>query len=140
MNKATFKNAWPYRDDPMNLPVADVDASVPFYEEMMGFRVVERLDTPHRIVIMERDGLRIGLAENGGDASQDGVAFEVDDIEAAFEELKENGLATAPPGGRDPNGTISAEIGDEEQNDSAWRVFYIVAPDGLCFWIGQRET
>ena len=64
MNKATFKNAWPYRDDPMNLPIADVDASVPFYEEMMGFRVVERLDTPHRIVIMERDGLRIGLAEN----------------------------------------------------------------------------
>ena len=122
----------------MALPVANVNAAIPFYESLMGFRVVETGDSPHRTAVLERDGLRIGLAENGGDPSQDGVAFEVDDVEAAFREFKQNGLAAAEPGKSNPNGTISAEIGNEQQSGSNWRVFYIVAPDGLCFWVGQR--
>lgn len=140
MDKATFKNAWPYRDDLMSLPVPSVDAAVPFYEKVMGFRLAERSDEPHSSVIMERDGLRMALNENGGDPTQDGVAFEVDDVEAALAEFMANGLMPAKDGPQDPNGTISAEINSETQGESNWRVFYIVAPDGLCFWIGERLT
>ena len=139
MVTATFKNAWPYQDDVMKLPVADVEAAAPFYEKMMGFRVVERNDSPHRSVVLERDGLRIGLNENGGDPSQDGVAFEVDNVEAAHGEFKANGLTPVADGPRDPKGSISAEIRTETQGGVEWRVFFIVAPDGLCYWIGERE-
>ena len=140
MGKATFKNAWPYQDDVMALPVADVESAVPFYEKMLGFRVVERADAPHRSAVLERDGLRIGLNENGRDPAQDGVAFEVYDADAAYAEFIANGLAPAEPGKRDPNGTISAEMGSENRSGIAWRVFFIVAPDGLCYWIGSKGS
>ena len=133
-----FKNAWPYQNDVMALPVANVEAAAPFYEKMMGFRVVQRLDAPHRRVVLERDGLQIALNENGGDPTQDGVAFEVDNAEAAYAEFKANGLSPAGDGPRDPNGTISGEIDSETQGETEWRVFYVVAPDGLCYWIGER--
>src|SRR4051812_8324957 len=123
MMKAIFKNAWGYQGDNMNLPVADVEAVVPFYEKIMGFRVVPAPATsspdhpaaetaarllrqggePARVTpqaggelfkraVLERDDIKIGLAENGGDPTQDGCAFEVDDVEAAFAEFKANGL------------------------------------------------
>lgn len=135
-----FKNAWPYQNDAMALPVADVDKAVPFYELVMGFSMVERSDSPHRRAVLERDGLRIGPNENGGDPTQDGVAFEVDDIEAAHAEFKANGLTPSGDGPRDPNGSISAEIETETQGDAEWKVFYIVAPDWLCYWIGERTA
>src|SRR5438128_7337903 len=86
--KAVFRTAAPYSDDAMNLPVQDVDAAIPYYEKTFGFRVVSRQDAPRRSVILARDGIRIGLAENGGDSSQEGCFFEVDNVEAAFEEIK----------------------------------------------------
>ena len=58
----------------------------------MGFRVAERRDSPHKAVTPERDDIQIGLAENGGDPTQEGCFFEVDSASAAFEELKANGL------------------------------------------------
>ena len=82
---AFFKRAAPYADDALNLPVADVDAAIPFYEKTMGFRVESRSD---KSAILARDAVRIGLAENGGDPSQEGCFFEVDDLDAAFEEVR----------------------------------------------------
>src|SRR5579862_4377676 len=90
--KATFKNAWPYQKDRMSLPVKDVETSIPFYETIMDFKVVSREDLPHKIAVLQRDDIRIGLAENGGDPTQDGCFFEVDDVEKALAELKSNGL------------------------------------------------
>jgi hypothetical protein len=30
---------------------------------------------------------------------------------------------------------------DVEQRDTgAWRVFYVVAPDGLCYWFGEHQA
>jgi len=72
------------------LPVASVEAALPFYEGVMGFRLVERIEAPQKAAILERDSVRIGLAENGGDPTQDGC-------------------------------------------------FFVVAPDGLCYCLGQRE-
>jgi hypothetical protein len=95
----------------------------------MGFRVLSRNDSPPRSAVLGRDGIQIGLAENGGDPSQDGCAFEVDSVETAFAELKANGLE------KDSAGYIV-----EQHEDTAWRVFYVIAPDGLCYWLGERQT
>ena len=126
--KAALMNAWGYQGDNLNLPVVDVDAALPFYERVMGFRVVSRADSPHRSALLGRDAVQIRLAENGGDPTQDGCAFEVDDAERAFAELQANGLATDTP---------AFEI--EQHHDISWKVFYVVAPDGLCYWFGERQ-
>ena len=81
---AEFKSAWGYQGNNMALPVADLEAAIPFYETVMGFRVVSRTESPHRAAVLSRDDIEIGLAENGGDSSQGGCAFEVDNAEAAF--------------------------------------------------------
>jgi lactoylglutathione lyase len=124
--KAIFKRAVPYADDAMNLPVADVDSAIPFYEATFSFRVVSRHATPHKSVILARDEIQIGLAENGGDPGQEGCFLEVDDVEAAFEEIK-----------RQPANDSDFRI--DKFDDTAFRVFFVVAPDGLCYMIGQRQ-
>ena len=126
--KAVFKGAWPYQDDKMNLPVADVDQAVPFYERVMGFRVESRGDSPHKTAVLGRDDIKIGLAENGGDSSQEGCFFEVDDVENAFAELKANGFQKEDP-----------DFQVDQHGDGPWKVFYVVAPDGLCYCLGQRQ-
>lgn len=127
--KAVFKTAWPYANDAMNLPVADVDAAIPFYEAIMGFKLVSRKDSPFKSAILARDVIQIGLAENGGDPSQEGCFFEVDNAEAAFAELKSNGLEK-----EDANFRI------DQHGDTAFKVFFVVAPDGLCYCLGERQS
>ena len=68
--KAVFMSPYPYLDDAMNLPVKNVDAAIPFYETIMGFQVLSRKDAPCRSAILGRDGIQIGLAENGGDSTR----------------------------------------------------------------------
>jgi catechol 2,3-dioxygenase-like lactoylglutathione lyase family enzyme len=124
---AVYKRAVPYAKDAMNLPVGNVDDAAPFYERIMGFQVLQRKSAPHKGVVLGRDDIRIGLAENGGDPAQEGCFFEVDDVEAAFAELKTNGLGKDDAGFRvDKHGEVS------------YRVFFVVAPDGLCYCLGQR--
>jgi predicted enzyme related to lactoylglutathione lyase len=125
--KATFKKAWPYQNDAMNLPVADVNSSVSFYERIMGFKVAVRNETPMRSVILERDLIKMGLAENGGDPTQDGCFFEVDSVVTAYEELKVNGLEKE---------ISNFEI--QKYGDTSWKVFFVIAPDGLCFCLGEK--
>src|SRR5215467_6555657 len=88
---AIFKKASPYKEDAMNLPVHSVDDALPFYETVMGFSIVSRGVDP-KSAVLGRDQIQIGLCENGGDPSQEGCFFEVDDVEAAFAELKSRGL------------------------------------------------
>ena len=126
--KALFMTASPYADDAMNLPVQNVDAAIPYYEKMFGFRVVSRQDAPHKSAILARDNIQIGLAENGGDPTQEGCFFEVDDVEAAFAELKSNGLEKEEAGFR-----------IDRYGDTSWKVFFVVAPDGLCYCLGERQ-
>ncbi len=128
MPQATFMNAWGYQGDALQLPVADVEKAVPFYEKILGFRVEERGNELHRHAVLERDGLKIGLVENGDDPTQDGCAFEVDDVEAAFAEFKANGLEKE-----------SSDFETEENSGKKWKVFYVVAPDGLCYWFGEHQ-
>ena len=125
--RAVYKRAAPYADDALNLPVENVDSAIPFYETVMGFQVVSREDTPCKTAILGRDDIRIGLAENGGDPGQEGCFFEVDNVEAAFAELKDRGLNKEDPGYR-----------IDRHGDTSYRVFFVVAPDGLCYCIGER--
>ena len=127
--KAVFKSAYPYQEDAMNLPVENVETAIPFYETVMGFRLVSRKDEPFKSAVLGRDAIQIGLAENGGDPTQDGCFFEVDNVEAAFDELKANGLGKEEAGFRvDKHGTTS------------YRVFFVVAPDGLCYCLGEKQS
>lgn len=125
---ATLEKGFGYQGDKMNLPVADLDSALPFYRTILGFRVLSRAEIPHKSAVLARDQVEIRLAENGGDPSQDGCAFHVKELEALFNEFKANGL--------------QKELSDfdvEEHGGVRWRVFYVVAPDGLCYWFGERQ-
>ncbi|MDE2830643.1 MAG: VOC family protein, partial [Gemmatimonadota bacterium] len=113
--------------DAMNLPVENLEEAIPFYETIMGFQVVSRQDAPCKSAILARDDIQIGLAENGGDPTQEGCFFEVDDVEAAFNELKNNGLQND-----DPDYRI------DQHGDKSFRIFFVIAPDGLCYCLGQQ--
>ena len=140
--KAVFKSAWPYAKDAMNLPVADVEAAIPFYETIMGFRVVSRSDSPYKSAVLARDGIQIGFAENGGDPSQEGCFFEVDNAEAAFAELKSNGLTSHPSWveRKAPEQRENAGFEITKYGDTSYKQFFIVAPDGLCYCLGERQS
>ena len=125
--KAVFKTASPYLQDAMNLPVENLEEAIPFYEIIMGFQIVSQQDASCKSAILARDDIQIGLAENGGDPTQEGCFFEVDDVEVAFKELKDNGLEND-----DPNYRI------DQHGDKSFRIFFVVAPDGLCYCLGQR--
>jgi catechol 2,3-dioxygenase-like lactoylglutathione lyase family enzyme len=127
MTNAIFKRAVPYKEDALNLPVADVDAAISFYEHTFDFQLVSKSEDPHKRAILSRDEIQIGLAENGGDPTQEGCFFEVDDVEAAFAEIK----------------SAQANVGEPEiqkVNGQTFKAFFVVAPDGLCYMIAQPQT
>jgi catechol 2,3-dioxygenase-like lactoylglutathione lyase family enzyme len=119
-----FRRAAGYQGDALNLPVANVDEALPFYEQNLGFHVVERRTTLPKTVILERDNVRIGLVENGGDSTQDGSFFEVTSVDRVFEELTGKGLKLNAP-----------EV--HRSGYGAFRAFFVVAPDGLCYMLGE---
>ena len=127
--KGTLQKGWGYQGDKMHLPVPDLSAALPFYETVLGFRVLSRSDTPHNAAVLGRDDVEIGLAENGGDPTQDGCAFHVTDLASLFSEFKANGLQKE-----------LSEFDTEQHDGVAWKVFYVVAPDGLCYWFGERQA
>ena len=119
-----FKAAFPYQDDVLALPVEDLDQASQWYANALGLTEVERRDDPVPTVIMQRDGVRIGFAINGGDATNDGAAILVSDIDRARRELEANGLT---PG--------DSRVDDHDGQKMS--VFFLVAPDGLCFYFHQ---
>ncbi len=125
---AVFKTAAPYAEDALNLPVKNLEAALPFYEAVMGFQVVSRANSPHKSAILGRDNIQIGLAENGGDPEQEGCFFEVNNAEATFAELKSNGLN---------QDEVNFRI--DQHGETSYKVFFVVAPDGLCYCLGERQ-
>lgn len=120
-----FISASPYARDVLALPVADLDAAVDYYTEKFGLAEVERRSEPHTAVTMERDGVQFGFAINGGDASQEGASIAVSDITVARQELEAKGVKTA-------NWRV------DERDGQKFQVFFVVAPDGLCYYFNQR--
>ncbi len=119
-----FEAAFPYADDVLALPVEDIDQASKWYQDVFGLKEVERRDDPVPAVILERDGVRIGFAVNGGDASNDGAAILVTDIHRARQEVEDKG----------------GEIGNwrvDENDGQKLQVFFVIAPDGLCYYFHQ---
>lgn len=124
---ARFEKAFPYQQNVLALPVADLDAASRWYCAHFGMIEVERFEQPAPTVVLERDGTRIGFSINGRDASQDGAAVLVSNIRALKEELERNGTPT----------------GDwrvDERRGEKYQVFFVVAPDGLCYYFHERVS
>lgn len=58
-----------------------------------------------------------------------GCFFEADNVEAAFAELKSNGLEREEAGFR-----------IDQCGDTSYKVFFVVAPDGLWYCLGERQN
>lgn len=119
-----FEQAWPFQDDLLSLPVADIEEAAGWYGTYFGLKESERKAIPHNTVIMERDGVRIGFAENGGDSAEDGAAILVKNIQGVREELEGKGVHTA-------NWRV------DERDGKRFQVFFVVAPDGLCYYFHE---
>ena len=139
--KALYISAWPYADDAMNLPVKDIESALPFYQTIMGFNLASTADLPHKSAVLARDDIKIGIAENGGDPEQEGCFFEVDSADAAFEELKSNGLTKHPIWIERKSAEAREQAGFriDRHGETSFKVFFVVAPDGLCYCIGERQ-
>ena len=119
-----FIKTFPFQEDVLALPVTNLDQASSWYGQSFGMVEVERRHEPTPTVILERDGVRIGFAINGGDATQDGAAILVSGIAGMKEELEANGV----------------NIGNwriDERDGKKFQVFFVVAPDGLCYYFHE---
>ena len=119
-----YEAAYPFADDVLALPVEDLDQAVKWYGDAFGLSEIQRRDDPVPAVFLERDGVQIGFAVNGGDAANEGAAIRVTDIQRARDELEAKGVKTA-------NWRVDKRDGRKLQ------VFFVVAPDGLCYYFHQ---
>eukprot|EP01139_Manchomonas_bermudensis_P002579 Amastigsp_a5099_27.p2 type:complete len:151 gc:universal Amastigsp_a5099_27:43-495(+) len=123
-----LRKAFGYQGDALNLPVPDVEASIPFYERIFGMRVVSQSEGPPRAAVLARDDVEMRIVENGADPCQDGCAFHVQGVDALCARFREAG---------------GERVGDPklETHDGGvvFRAFFVVAPDGLCFWFGEPQ-
>lgn len=123
MTDELFKAAFPFQENVMTLPVDDLDQAASWYSAHFGLTEVERREDPPA-VIMSRGGATIGFAITGGDPTQDGAAILVSDAEKARADIEARGIETG-------NWRI------DEREDGRYQVFFVVAPDGLCFFFHQ---
>ncbi len=122
--KPEFMAAFPYQDDVLALPVLNLDDASAWYCTHFGMVEAERHDQPVAKVILERDGTRIGFAINGGDPTQDGAAIRVSNIHKLKEEFESNGVLIG-------NWRV------DERDGKKLQVFFVVAPDGLCYYFHE---
>lgn len=120
--KAVFRSVFPIgATDTDALPVAEIGTAVEFYQRNLGFAPV-RQDAA--TAVLERDGVRIGLAVNGADPEQASCGFPVSDVAALRQELLGTDLDV---------GTL----GEQEWNGTRYRVFFAKEPYGVCFCFTQ---
>lgn len=125
---SVYQSVHPIGDtDPRNLPVQDVVAAAQFYTTHLGFTITDQSETPVRSRTLRRDNIELVLAENGGDPEQASVYIETSDVEAARAELQDNGLDIAP-------------LRADTYGGNTYRVFFVRAPDGLCYCLGQKQA
>jgi catechol 2,3-dioxygenase-like lactoylglutathione lyase family enzyme len=123
-NHPVFKAVFPYQNNVLALPVADLDTTSAWYSKNFGMNEVQRHDHPVPTVILERDGMRIGFSINGGDAAQDGAAILVSGIHKLKDEFEANGVKI-------DNWRV------DQRNGQKFQVFFVAAPDGLCYYFHE---
>ncbi len=126
--QATLEKAFGYQGDNMNLPVPDLAAAIPFYETVLGFQVSSRSDAPHKSAGTDarpgsdraRGKRRRSLAER--------VCLPREGPGVVVRGVHCHGLHKE-----------HSNFDVERRDGVAWNVFYVIAPDGLCYWFGERQ-
>jgi hypothetical protein len=127
-DRSVFKSVHPIGDtDPKNLPVPSVEQAAPYYQERMGFDLASKQEAPVPSITLRRDSIEIVLAENGGDPEQASCYIETSDVDQARTELQSRGCNVS-------------EIRNEPYGGASYRVFFVRAPDGLCYCLGQKQS
>ncbi len=119
-----FKAAFPYGENILALPVVDIDQAAKWYGEKFGLQEVARRESPHPAIVLERDGVQIGFEVNGMDPGNEGAAILVSDIYRGRDELEAKGVNVG-------NWRVDVRDGKKLQ------VFFVVAPDGLCYYFHE---
>jgi lactoylglutathione lyase len=121
----TWSSIFPIGDsDPLHLPVRDLEQAFPFYERYLGCTIVSRQDHPSKEITLQRDQVRLALTENGGNPEDHSYAISVSNVDELHQELR----------------TQSLDISDirfDTYGNQTYRVFFLRAPDGLCFCFTQ---
>lgn len=113
--------------DPLHLPVRDVEQALAYYEQHLGFTLLSRQDTPHKGVLLQRDQVEMGLTENGGNPEDNSCYLSVSNLDALYQELQKQQLDVS---------AIRLDVDEGRTN----QVFFLRAPDGLCFCFGQKQN
>ena len=111
---------------PLHLPVRDLEDSLSYYEQALGFAILSRQDTPYKHVLLQRDQVTMGLEENGGNPEEHSCYLSVSMVDALWQELQNRQLDVSP---------LRGDIHEGQSH----RVFFLRAPDGLCFCFGQKQ-
>jgi methylmalonyl-CoA/ethylmalonyl-CoA epimerase len=109
----------------------DLEEAISFYRDKLGAAFLQKFDPPG-LAFFDFSGTRILLEQSGPKAT---LYFRVDDIEAAVEDLKANGVTFISEPHlifRDDSGTFGA-AGEEE-----WMAFFM-DPSGNTLAIAARK-
>jgi catechol 2,3-dioxygenase-like lactoylglutathione lyase family enzyme len=109
----------------------DLDEAITFYRDKLGAKFLQKFDPPG-LVFFDFSGTRLLLEQNGPKAT---LYFKVDDIDAAYEELKAKGvefLAGPHLIFRDDQGMFG-DAGEEE-----WMAFFS-DPSGNTLALATRK-
>ena len=111
----------------------DLDEAIGFYRDKLGAKFLQKFDPPG-LVFFDFSGTRLLLEQNGPKAT---LYFKVDDIDAAYEELKGNGvkfLAGPHLIFKDDAGTFGV-AGEEE-----WMAFFNDPSDNVLALATRKRT
>ena len=118
---AKLKSVCPVSNEDTNtLPVKSIEIAIAFYQNVLGFSVVNRDSSS---AVLRRDDVQIGLLRNPDhEPGQAGsIAFAVDHLEAMRRELEASG---GKPG----------ELGLDEWDGKRHRTFFVrEAENGYCY-------
>lgn len=126
-NPCQFLGIFPIgKSDPLHLPVRDLEHALPYYKQYLGFTILSRQDTPYKEALLQRDQVTMGLAENGGNPEEHSCYVSISSVDRLFQELQNRQLDVSP---------IRLDVHDGQ----SYRIFFLRAPDGLCFCFGQKQ-
>jgi catechol 2,3-dioxygenase-like lactoylglutathione lyase family enzyme len=81
---------------------SDVEVSVAFYEQKLGFRAIHKEGNPLRMAIVKRDTAEIFLVQNDYQQLSESISLRisVDNIEQLYEEILAKGEEVIHPNGK----------------------------------------
>src|SRR4051812_18436535 len=92
--EVVFKGVFPIgKTDTNALPVSAIGPAIGYYTQVLGFALVSK---ESQSAVLERDGVRIGLARNDADPEQASCYFSVRGVEALREEFDGKGIEPSP--------------------------------------------